>query len=76
MKHNRWLQWKLNHGLAVKGRAAGVPLKPTGLFSRVVGKVLFIKAVPGIPDSPEPGSRVFKQTVGGGLGLAGKCNGE
>ncbi len=77
-QHNKWLQWKLNHGLAVKGRAAGVPLRPNTKFAQLLGK-FFIKGEPAIESSngsETPGRRVFQQKVGGLVGPTGLCNGE
>lgn len=72
-QHNYWLQWKLKYGLAVKGRAAGRPLKPTNMLARFLAKH-FIKGVPAIVDVNEievPGRRVFKQDTGGSVGPTG-----
>ena len=72
-RHNLWLQWKLRNGLAIKGRAAGIPLKPTNMLARFLAKH-FIKGVPAIVDVNEIetlGRRVFKQETGGSVGPTG-----
>lgn len=76
-RHSMWLQWKLKNGLAIKGRAAGIPLKPTNMLARFLAKH-FIKGVPAIVDVNEIetlGRRVFKQNTGGTVGAAGGVKG-
>ncbi len=69
MKHNRWLAWKMKHGLAARGRVGGA-MHPKGLLAGLLYKVYF-KKFNVEPDGP----RVFKQNVGGTLGASGKVNG-
>ena len=74
MKTNHWLNWKLKHGLAARGRPA--PLRPTS----VIGHIFFFcyfrfKEVPA-PVETHATRLTFKQRVGGSLGPVGKMNGE
>lgn len=80
MRHNYWLDWKLRHGLAIRGRGQ-IPFCPKGLVAQFLYRVHFKKVDVQPDDQSEaleqpPGKRVFKQAVGGALGAAGKCNGE
>ena len=69
MKHNRWLNWKLNHGLAPRGRSG--QLKPVGAMAKLLFRMHFKKF------NVEPqGPRLFTQDVGGTLGATGKIDGE
>lgn len=68
MNHNRWLAWKLKHGLATRGRVGGA-LHPKGLFAGLLYKFYFKKL-----DTSPAGPRVFEQSVGGVLGSAGTVN--
>lgn len=77
-QHNRWLQWKMDNGLAAKGRTEGVVLRPRNMLTRALARY-FIKPMPAAPkakraDMNEPGHRVFKQNVGGSVGSSGKVN--
>lgn len=72
MRHNPWLNWKIKHGLAAHGRAAGVLFEPTTRTARVLAKI-FLNPV---PSSKVRGERVFKQDVGGAVGPTGTMNGE
>lgn len=68
--HNRWLAWKMKHGLAARGRVGG-PMHPKGLLAGLLYKFYYRKF-----DTQPKGPRVFKQSVGGSVGPVGKCNGE
>ena len=70
MQHNRWLHWKIQHGLATRGRVGGL-LHPKGLLAGLLYKVYFKKRNPQLK-----GPQTFTQNVGGSVGAAGKCNGE
>ena len=62
-----WLDWKLKHGLATRGRPA--PMQPQGLIARTLYKVYYHKH----DVKPEPkGGRVFKVNVGGNVNPSGK----
>jgi hypothetical protein len=66
-----WLGWKLNHGLAARGRPA--PLKPKG----VIAKVLYFFHFRYIKiEAVSTGAATFTQEVGGSLGPSGKMNGD
>ncbi len=70
--HNRWLDWKLKHGLASRGRVGGW-MHPKGVFSGLLYKFYFEKRDTG----PKPDDQaVYTQEVGGTLGAVGKTNGE
>ncbi len=69
--HNRYLDWKLRHGLATRGHVGG-RMHPKGLVAGVIYRLFFKKH-----DSElEGGPKVFDQTVGGALGPSGKMNGD
>ena len=63
MHHNRWLDWKIRHGLASRGRVGG-KLNPKGILGGLLYKYYFSK-------HPEKPGTVFKQSVGGSLGASG-----
>lgn len=70
MRHNRWLAWKLKHGLATRGRVGGV-MHPKGIFAGLLYKFYFRKR-----DTQLEGSQTFEQSVGGSVGPTGATNGE
>lgn len=71
-QHNKWLDWKLRHGLASRGRAG--PLNPKGLAARAL-YALYFKKFDVRPEEETPsGPRVFKQNVGGTVGPVGTVN--
>lgn len=72
MKHNRWLDWKIRHGLATRGRTGG-KMNPKGLLGGIVYKLFFKRYDTG-PKTDE--RAVFTQHVGGTLGARGETNGE
>ena len=72
--HNHWLDWKIRHGLAARGRTGG-PLHPKGFIAGLLYKAYYSK-FDVQPVDTQPGPRVFKQDVGGTLGAVGKTNGE
>ena len=77
MQHNRWLHWKIKHGLAHKGRSPAIPFQPVGFIAKAL--MPFIKGPPALESSAEPertpaGGRLFKVDVGGSVGPAGKLN--
>jgi hypothetical protein len=65
VRHNRWLAWKLKHGLASRGRVGGA-LHPKGLLAGLLYKYHFKKY-----DRASKEPRVFQQSVGGTLGPSG-----
>ena len=69
MKHDRWLNWKIEHGLAIRGRGSDIPLAPKGIAANLVHKMFFKKQQQ--QDVTPVGGRVFKQPVGGTLGPSG-----
>ncbi len=69
--HNRWLDWKIRHGLAVRGHTGGI-MHPKGLVAGIVYKLFFKWRAPEQPEQ----SQVFHQSVGGTLGSSGSTNGE
>ena len=69
-EHNHWLAWKMKHGLATRGRVGGV-MHPRGLLGGLLYKFYYHKF-----DTQPEGPQVFKQSVGGEVGAAGKCNGD
>jgi hypothetical protein len=68
MKHNRWLNWKIEHGLAVRGRGRDVPMEPKGILAKFLYKRHFNKQDPACSKP-----RVFNQSVGGTLGPSGEA---
>jgi hypothetical protein len=68
MKHNRWLDWKIKHGLAIRGRSKDVPMEPKGMLARFLYKRHFKKQ-----DVKSTKPRVFNQSVGGTLGPSGEA---
>ena len=71
-QHNKWLAWKLKHGLATRGHAGSDQFHPKGLFAGLLYKLYFRKRDP----SANGGPQTFTQNVGGVLGPVGKTNGE
>lgn len=71
MKHgqNKWLHWKLEHGLATRGHVGG-RMHPKGLVAGVLYKLFFKKC----DCEFEGGPKKFDQTVGGTFGAAGNMN--
>jgi len=63
--HNRWLDWKLQHGLAIRGRS-DTPLCPKGVIAGLLYRFRFHKF-----DKKSAKPQVFKQSVGGILGASG-----
>ena len=74
MPHNKWLDWKIRNGLAVRGHAGGT-MHPRNIFMGVLYKVYFKRQAPAQIEQTR-GGQVFKQPVGGVVGSAGKVNGE
>ena len=72
MENDRWLAWKLKHGLATRGRAGSDRFHPKGLVSALLYKFYYKKRDPGLKVGPQ----VFTQDVGGQIGPVGKTNGE
>lgn len=72
MENNAWLNWKLNHGLAARGRPG--PLHPRGFLGHLLYHCYFRFVEP--KEFPTTDSVQFKQQVGGSLGPVGKTNGE
>ena len=70
MQHNRWLDWKIRHGLASRGRVGG-KLHPKGLLAGLLYKYHYSKSEVALV-----GPQKFQQSVGGTLGASGKVNGE
>ena len=66
-EHNRYLAWKMKHGLATRGRAGGKMHPKT-----IIGGLLYRFYYRKFDTSP----RLFKQAVGGSVGPTGKMNGE
>ena len=71
--HNRWLDWKLKHGLAKRGRAVGGVMSPRGLVAGLLYRLYFRKrdVIVEIPKNT-----LFTQDVGGELGMTGSTNGD
>ena len=69
-QHNRWLAFKLKHGLATRGRVGG-RMHPKTIIGGLLYKFYYRK----FDTSPE-GPQVFEQSVGGSVGPVGKTNGE
>lgn len=69
-EHNRWLAWKIKHGLATRGHVGG-KMHPRGLFAGLLYRFYYRKH-----DTAPEGPQVFKQSVGGKVGSAGTMNGE
>lgn len=65
MKHNRWLDWKIRHGLVIRGRSNAL-MEPKGVIAKFLYRHHFKKL-----DVAPSGGRVFKQSVGGSLGPSG-----
>ncbi len=74
--HNHWLDWKIRHGLASRGRPG--PLHPKGWRANLLYNLYYRKfdVKPVDPEVTDTGPRVFKQNVGGVLGASGTMNGE
>jgi len=68
--HNYWLDWKIQQGLAPRGRANG-KLSPKGRLAKFLYRVYFHRT-----ESTVEGGTLFKQSVGGTLGPTGTMNGE
>lgn len=71
MNHNAWLDWKIRHGLAARGRTGG-KLHPKGLLGGILYKYFFKKYDTGL----EHGAMLTTQEVGGTVGAVGETNGE
>ena len=69
-QHNRWLAFKLKHGLATRGRVGG-RMHPKTIIGGLLYKFYYRKF-----DTSPTGPQVFEQSVGGEVGVAGKMNGE
>jgi len=69
-QHNKWLAWKMKHGLATRGRVGG-KLRPKSLLSGIRYKLFHRK-----DEVPLEGPQLFKQDAGGTLGPAGNTNGK
>lgn len=70
--HNRWLDWKIRHGLATRGHTGG-RMHPKGLVAGVIYKLIF-KRFDKTGAEQSKGGQIFKQSVGGTLGASGKTN--
>ncbi len=70
-EHNRWLHWKIEHGLATRGRTGDGPMYPKGLLGGLLYKFYYKKL-----DIRPAGPRQFEQDAGGSVGPSGTCNGE
>ena len=70
MQHDRWLHWKIQHGLATRGRVGG-RMHPKTIIGGLLYKFYYRKF-----DTPSEGPQVFEQSVGGSVGPVGKTNGE
>lgn len=68
--HNRWLKWKMKHGLATRGRVGG-KMHPRTVIGGLLYKFYYRKF-----DNQPEGPQTFEQSVGGSVGSVGKCNGE
>ena len=69
-KHDRWLDWKIRHGLAKRGRCGG-RMNPKGIVAGLLYKFKYSK----LDVEPEPPSgAVFHQAVGGVVGASGETN--
>ncbi len=66
-EHNRWLHWKIKHGLATRGRVGTSPMHPKGIISGLLYKFHYRARDP----NRDAGPQVFKQPVGGSVGSAG-----
>lgn len=64
-QHNRWLAWKMKHGLATRGRVGG-KMHPRGLLAGLLYKFRY-----RVLDISPTGPRQFKQDVGGSVGPSG-----
>lgn len=74
--HNRWLHWKIQRGLAPRGRVGG-KLSPKGPLAKILYNVYFHRTESTVEASTLPeGGTLFKQSVGGTLGPTGTMNGE
>ncbi len=69
--HNRWLKWKLDHGLATRGRVGG-KIHPRTILGGLLYRFYYRKFDVEQPKGPQ----VFKQDVGGEVGSKGKMNGN
>ena len=74
MEHNRWLNWKLNHGLAYRGRPA--PLRPKGALAFIMYHLYFRFKEDFREETTNAVALTYHQDVGGTLGPSGKTNGE
>lgn len=70
MQHDRWLDWKLKHGLAVRGKTGG-PLQPSGLLAGLLYKFYYSKTKAGKAAKLDAAPKVFKQKVHGKVGPSG-----
>lgn len=71
MQHSRWLDWKMKHGLACRGRPA--PMNPQGTLAKLLYRLHYHKH--DIEATPEGGPpQTFKQSVGGSIGPSGRVN--
>ena len=71
-RDNKWLAWKIKHGLAPRGRPG--PLKPTGIIAKVLYNAYF--RFHEVTEPEESGAIKFTQQVGGTLGPSGRINGD
>jgi len=72
-QHNRWLSWKVRHGLAHRGRASAGSLKPKGVIAKVLYVLYFRwQAIPTPYTMKEGGGKLFHQNVGGSVGSTGE----
>lgn len=71
---NRWLDWKIKHGLAARGHVGGIKC-PKGLVAGLLYKLFYAKNAPPRPDQTT-GGIVFEKSVGGGIGPSGNMNGD